>query len=151
MAMGLVFLACEDFMDTKNFTKQDDNSFPLTVDEANQLIVGVYNTLNEEISDYGKAAFFFNELASDERFGGGGTDNFNWQAISKLLNFGPDLTLGYWQNRYQEYSVRMWHSRNLKLFRGPTTNKRIQPTVRFISFEVTIISPWCSFSKMCRC
>jgi hypothetical protein len=101
IAIGLVFLGCEDFMDTKNFTKQDDNSFPLTVDEANQLIVGVYNTLNEEISDYGKAAFFFNELASDERFGGGGTDNFNWQAISKLLNFGPDLTLGYWQNRYQ--------------------------------------------------
>ena len=101
IAIGLVFVGCEDFMDTKNFTKQDDNSFPLTVDEANQLIVGVYNTLNEEISDYGKAAFFFNELASDERFGGGGTDNFNWQAISKLLNFGPDLTLGYWQNRYQ--------------------------------------------------
>lgn len=101
IAFGLLFIGCEDFMDTKNFTKQDDNSFPLTIEEANQLIVGVYNTLNEEISDYGKAAFFFNELASDERFGGGGTDNFNWQAISKLLNFGPDLTLGYWQNRYQ--------------------------------------------------
>lgn len=40
IAMGLTFLACEDFMDTANFTKQDDNSFPLTVEEANQLIVG---------------------------------------------------------------------------------------------------------------
>ncbi|MBF6598802.1 MAG: RagB/SusD family nutrient uptake outer membrane protein [Fermentimonas sp.] len=93
--------SCEDFLDNKNYTKQDDNSFPLTVEEANQLVVGVYNTLNEEISTYDNSHFFFYELASDERFGGGGTDNFNWQAISKLLNYGPDLFDGFWTNRYQ--------------------------------------------------
>ncbi|WP_436413255.1 RagB/SusD family nutrient uptake outer membrane protein [Petrimonas sp.] len=101
LAICLMFLSCENFLDNVNYTKQDDNSFPLTVDEANQLVVGVYNTLNEEISSYDNSAFFFYELASDERFGGGGTDNFNWQAISKLLNYGPDLFNGYWSNRYQ--------------------------------------------------
>ena len=100
-AISLMLLSCEDFLDNKNYTKQDDNSFPLTVVEANQLVIGVYNTLNEEISSYDNSAFFFYELASDERFGGGGTDNFNWQAISKLLNYGPDLFGGYWSNRYQ--------------------------------------------------
>jgi hypothetical protein len=101
VAITSLMWSCEDFLDNKNYTKQDDNSFPLTVEEANQLVVGVYNTLNEEIRSYDNSSFFFNELASDERFGGGGTDNFNWQATSKLLNYGPDLFLGFWSNRYQ--------------------------------------------------
>lgn len=101
VAITSLMWSCEDFLDNKNYTKQDDNSFPLTVEEANQLVVGVYNTLNEEISSYDNSSFFFNELASDERFGGGGTDNFNWQATSKLLNYGPDYFLGFWSNRYQ--------------------------------------------------
>lgn len=100
-AISLVLMSCEDFLDNTNYTKQDDNSFPLTVEEANQLVVGVYNTLNEEISSYDRSSFFFNELASDERFGGGGSDNYNWQAVSKLLNYGPDLFQGFWANRYQ--------------------------------------------------
>jgi hypothetical protein len=101
MASFLLF-SCEDFLYTENYTKKTMVSFPLNLDDANQMITGVYNTLNEEIqSNYTSSPFFITELASDERFAGGGVNDRPWHAVDKLMNFGVNMMAGFWRNRYE--------------------------------------------------
>lgn len=100
--IGLLFASCEDFLDSENYTKKTTVSFPLNVEDANQIITGIYNTLNEEIqSNYTSSPFFIAELASDERFSGGGVNDRSWHAVDKLMNFGTNMMGNFWSNRYQ--------------------------------------------------
>ena len=38
----LTMSGCNDFLDTQNYVKKDTSNFPQNVDDANQLLTGVY-------------------------------------------------------------------------------------------------------------
>ena len=99
---GFLFVGCSDFLDSENYTKKTTSNWPKNVDDAEQVIAGIYNAINQEYSaDYICSHFFVSEIASDERFGGGGENDRGWQALDKLMNFGPSMFEPYWRRRYQ--------------------------------------------------
>lgn len=97
----LVCTSCEDFLDTKNLKKKDTTNFPKTATDADNMITGIYSTLNKAVSDYTSTNFFVSELASDDRFGGGGENDKAFQGIGHLMNSGPDLMKPFWVARYE--------------------------------------------------
>ena len=93
----LAFTNCEDFLDTKSYSEKDLTNFPENVDDANQMLTGIYASMNVDIL----SGFYIGELASDERFGGGSdTDKF-MHAIDRLMNSGANMCAGLWWARYR--------------------------------------------------
>lgn len=96
----IMFTGCSDFLDTENYTKKTTANWPKSVTDAEQMITGIYNSINQEYTNY-VSHFFTSELASDDRFGGGGQDDQVWQAIDKFMNYGSSMFEAYWKYRYQ--------------------------------------------------
>ncbi|MDR3142933.1 MAG: RagB/SusD family nutrient uptake outer membrane protein [Tannerellaceae bacterium] len=101
VAATFLCLSCEDYLDTDNLTKKDTTSFPLSAEDADQMITGIYSTLSMAISNPQTSYFYAAELASDERFGGGGENDKLMQAIDKLMNSEPDMFKTFWEARYK--------------------------------------------------
>src|SRR3546814_6003215 len=75
VALVIFFSACEKNLDSENYTKKNTGNFPTTVADANQTIIGIYSTLSAAISNSQNTSFYMAELASDDRFGGGGEND----------------------------------------------------------------------------
>ncbi len=101
IATVLLFASCEDYLDTENLTKKDTTNFPLSADDADQMVTGIYATLNMVLSSPERSYFYVSELASDDRFGGGGENDKLMQAIDKLMNAEPDMFQTFWEYRYR--------------------------------------------------
>ena len=69
-AASLLLMSCEDFLDTKNLTKKDTSNFPMTVTDAQQMITGIYSSLNYAVANPSSSYYYVAELAADDRFGG---------------------------------------------------------------------------------
>lgn len=98
IAMIPLFLAgCNSFLDTENYTEKDLTNFPETVEDANQLLTGIYASMNVDIT----SGFYISELASDDRLGGGSQGDKFAHAIDRLMNVGTDMVSGLWSARYR--------------------------------------------------
>ena len=45
---SLLFTACGDFLDTQDLTHKNTSNFPKTVVDAQQMLTGVYQNMNEQ-------------------------------------------------------------------------------------------------------
>ena len=99
-----VFNSCEDFLTTKSYTTKDENSFPISEKDANQMLVGVYAILNVSHAQGIHTWHFISEVVSDDRFGGGGENDKAMQAISHLMFSDIDQFSDFWNRRYQGIS-----------------------------------------------
>ncbi|MCD7975997.1 MAG: RagB/SusD family nutrient uptake outer membrane protein [Tannerellaceae bacterium] len=97
----LVFASCEDFLDTDNYVKKNTGNWPISESDAEELLTGVYATLADVTTNAADSYFYLAELASDERFGGGGENDKDMQGFDKLMNTKNDRMLTFWQGRYQ--------------------------------------------------
>jgi len=93
--------SCEKFLDTESFDKKNTGNFPVTVADANSMLTGIYTSLNTAMSDPQHSHFYMAELASDDRFGGGGENDRDMQGLDHLMNTQPDRFLSFWSARYQ--------------------------------------------------
>lgn len=100
LGVGL-FSSCEKFLDTESFDKKNTGNFPVTVEDAQSMLNGIYSSLNAAVSEPQHSHFFMAELASDDRFGGGGENDRDMQALDHLMNTQPDRFLSFWTARYQ--------------------------------------------------
>lgn len=100
LCLGL-FTSCEKFLDSESFDKKNTGNFPVTVDDAHSMLNGIYSSLNTVVSDPQHSHFFMAELASDDRFGGGGENDRDMQGLDHLMNTQPDRFLSFWTARYQ--------------------------------------------------
>jgi uncharacterized lipoprotein YajG len=66
-----LFAGCENFLDTESYTKKNTSNFPATQADAEQMITGIYATMNDLIANPESHPFFIYEMAGDDRFGGG--------------------------------------------------------------------------------
>ncbi|MDR1645849.1 MAG: RagB/SusD family nutrient uptake outer membrane protein [Tannerellaceae bacterium] len=98
----LVFAAtgCESFLDTESYTKKNSSNFPLNEDDAEQLLTGVYTTLSRAQASPGNTYFFTAELASDDRYGGGGENDKDFQVVTHLLYANLDRYKSFWSAKY---------------------------------------------------
>ncbi len=93
--------SCEGFLDSESFNKKNTGNFPVTVADANSMLVGVYNSLNLAMTNAPHSHFYMAELASDDRFGGGGENDKDMQGLDHLMNTLPDRFLPFWSARYR--------------------------------------------------
>ena len=97
--LSFSLISCEDFLDTKNLTKKDSSSFPVTVEDADQALTAIYsrlycNTVHEN-------PYIIGETASDDRAGGGGANDRKPHAINQLLKTDENMFPNIWSIRYQ--------------------------------------------------
>jgi len=104
---SLLFTACGNFLDTQDLTHKNTSNFPKTVVDAQQMLTGVYENLNEQFDNhlYGnipsRSFWFYAEVASDDRLGGGGPNDQGWQAEDMFLQYSnSDMYRMIWQVRY---------------------------------------------------
>ncbi|MCS2308821.1 RagB/SusD family nutrient uptake outer membrane protein [Bacteroides thetaiotaomicron] len=101
LCVGACLCGCENFLDTENYTQKNTGNFPLSADDANAMLTGIYsiqNTYNTVVKNH---PYLVSEAASDERLGGCGENSTDIQSLDKLVvpnlnNFEP-----IWINRYQ--------------------------------------------------
>jgi hypothetical protein len=99
-ASAILFTGCESFLNTENLTQKNTSNYPKTLVDAQQVIAGVYNNLNVVNANPQETFLYVSELASDDRFGGGGTNDKLMQACDLMLNYGPNMLGDYWGQRY---------------------------------------------------
>lgn len=96
----ILFSGCEDFLDTESYTKKNTSNFPSSQEDAEQMITGIYSSMNELIRNPEQHPFFIYELAGDDRFGGGSTSNMGAQSLDRLLNPTMSFMEDLWRTRY---------------------------------------------------
>ncbi|MBD1429798.1 RagB/SusD family nutrient uptake outer membrane protein [Sphingobacterium sp. SGL-16] len=101
MLFAASLTSCDNFLDTESFDKKNTGNFPVTVADAQSMLTGIYNSLNAAISNVQNTHFYMAELASDDRFGGGGENDRDMQGLDHLMNTQPDRFLTFWTARYQ--------------------------------------------------
>lgn len=100
-SLALLFSSCEDFLDTENLTKKNTSNFPETVDDAEQMLTAIYNTLNTASANPQDTYFYAASLASDDQFGGGGENDKLMQALDLLMNYQSSMLENFWSVRYE--------------------------------------------------
>ena len=100
-----ILLGCDDFLDVQSYTTKDSSTYPKTEKDANEVLTGVYGSLARSNGGGGgrtveSSYFFVAELASDERMGGGGINDFTYQGMAHLLYNNLDLFNDGWRERY---------------------------------------------------
>jgi hypothetical protein len=104
IVLTLVFASCEDYLDTESYTKKNTGNYPQTADDAIQMVTGVYSTLNKPLANVQNTYFYAAELASDDRFGGGGENDKDMQVLDHLLYTNMDRFKSFWSDRYSGIS-----------------------------------------------
>lgn len=100
----LTFSACEDFLDTESYTKKNTENYPTTEKDALEMVTGVYATMNNAMQNVQNTYFYAAELASDDRFGGGGENDKDMQVLDHLLYTNMDRFQTFWSDRYSGIS-----------------------------------------------
>ncbi|WP_374165673.1 RagB/SusD family nutrient uptake outer membrane protein [Arcticibacter sp. MXS-1] len=100
-AAALSFSSCEKFLDTENYTKANTGNYPASLRDAQQVLTGIYNNLSIATANPQFSFFYISELASDDRLGGGGDNDFVMQAEDLLMNYNQSMLAQFWADRYQ--------------------------------------------------
>ncbi len=102
LAVALVFslCSCEDALDSTNYTQKTTATFPETYADAQQMLAAVYQNLSQVNATPQASFFYISMLASDDNFGGGGTNDKLMQAEDLLCNYQSNMLQQFWADRY---------------------------------------------------
>jgi hypothetical protein len=130
-----VFTSCEDFLDTESYTKQNTANFPANVADAEKMLTGIYSAFNRAMNSVSTTHFYVAELASDDRFGGGGETDYLMQAIDRLKNYGQSAFSAFWTARYEGISranTALATMDNCEGWNSEAQKKQFEGEVRFL-------------------
>lgn len=91
----------ESFLDTDNLTNKDESNFPVNVNDANEILTGLYRPLMGDCDVPYANPLLVAELMSDERFGAAGKDDPPCQAVANFSKVSEDMYAGFWERMYQ--------------------------------------------------
>lgn len=97
----LLLTGCkQSFLDTQNLTQKSSDNFPQTPVEADQAVTGIYAVL---ATGFGGLAnpILLSEIMSDDRFGGGGQDDRDPQALEFFRVKDPNAFSTTWASCYK--------------------------------------------------
>lgn len=98
---ALLLSSCEDFLSVEPLTQKTGENFPQTADDAKQMMAGIYTTMNNETRLTDQSYFFFCEVASDEKLGGGGVNDLKAQAAEAFMSSDPEMLRPSWETTYE--------------------------------------------------
>ncbi|WP_320052712.1 RagB/SusD family nutrient uptake outer membrane protein [uncultured Acetobacteroides sp.] len=97
---ALFFVGCsQSFLDTEELTKKTGSNFPGTEEEANQALVGAYSILPSFAGT--DNILLISELMSDDRFGGGGQNDREPQAMNVFRVTNDNQYNSCWATYYK--------------------------------------------------
>ena len=88
-------------LDSMSMTEKDTTNFPVNGEDAAQALAGIYQNLNAVNANPQETWHYYALLASDDQYGGGGTNDKLMQAMDLILNYNVDMTRDFWKQRYQ--------------------------------------------------
>ena len=97
--VALGFSSCD--LDSVSMKEADTTNFPVTSEQIDQTLAGVYQNLNEITKNPQESYHYWSLLASDDMLGGGGANDKLMQACDLLCNYGTNMTENFWKARYQ--------------------------------------------------
>lgn len=84
----------------ENIGEMSASEFPKTDADAEAVIAGVYQNLNNVHANPQESFLYYSQLASDDALGGGGTNDKLMQAMDLLCNYNADMTYDFYTARY---------------------------------------------------
>lgn len=99
-AITLGFNSCS-IDDVENITELSQSVFPATQEDAEAVLAGVYQNLNETHANPQMSFLYLACLASDDQLGGGGSNDKLMQAEDLMLSSGYDMTNQFYNDRYK--------------------------------------------------
>lgn len=98
LLIAVSLVSCDGFLDTKDYTNKNDQNFPLTEKDANMSLASCYHVMAslQEFSSY-----YVGDMLSDDRFGGGGPNDFNQQAWDQMKKSTENMQEQTWIRLYQ--------------------------------------------------
>lgn len=88
-------------LDSVSMKEADTTNFPVTSEQIDQTLAGVYQNLNEINKNPQESYHYWSLLASDDMLGGGGANDKLMQACDLLCNYGTNMTEDFWKARYE--------------------------------------------------
>ena len=79
-------------LDSMSMTSKDTSNFPVNAEDAAQALAGIYQNLNAVNANPQETWHYYAMLASDDQYGGGGTNDKLMQAMDLILNYNVDMT-----------------------------------------------------------
>lgn len=97
----LILTGCDDFLSFDPLLDKTSANFPQTEEEAKQMIAGIYTTMSNELQLTDMSFFFINEIASDQKLGGGGVNDVKAQAYEAFAYSESDMLGHNWETTYE--------------------------------------------------
>jgi len=97
----LTIISCSDFLDTKNLTEYDLESFYNTPEQIDMALGGVYNSFFIKPPYLNNEPDLIANILSDDMLAGGGSDDTYAKNIEFWQNPTEDAYLGAWKAYYQ--------------------------------------------------
>jgi len=100
IAMTLMAISCKkDFLDMQQLYQKTDASYYSNPGEVEQGLTGIYSCLTTSAG--ADEPIFLAELLSDDRFGGGGTNDLQFHATDAFASSGVDMYLEMYNDAYK--------------------------------------------------
>lgn len=98
--VALSFASC-GIDDVQNVGELSTTDFPVSKEDGNAVLAGVYQNLNEVCANPQMSFLYYAQLASDDMLGGGGVNDKLMQAEDLLCNYNADMTNTFYEARYK--------------------------------------------------
>ena len=99
--IAVLLMGCEDFLEEKPLTLKTSANFPQTAEDAEQMMAGIYTTMNNAQRFADESYFFVCEVASDDILGGGGVNDVKAQAYENFMYSDPEMLKHAWEQGYE--------------------------------------------------
>ncbi|MFR9611375.1 MAG: RagB/SusD family nutrient uptake outer membrane protein [Rikenellaceae bacterium] len=96
-----MLISCEDFLDVKSYTTINMTNFPESQADMDALVTGLYVSQLCTTKQVQNHPYILSETASDERFGGGGANDYAIQALDKLMAVSDEQFSETWARNYE--------------------------------------------------
>ena len=100
-AIAILGLTSCDIDNVENISGLSTEGFPASEEDGVAVLAGVYENLNATHANPQCSYLYMACLASDDQFGGGGTNDKLMQALDLMCNYGNDMTNVFWGQRYE--------------------------------------------------
>lgn len=101
LVITLLLVGCKDFLDEKPLTLKTSANFPQTAEDAEQMMAGIYTTMNNAQRFADQSYFFVCEVASDDKLGGGGVNDIKAQSYENFMYSDPEMLKHAWEQGYE--------------------------------------------------
>ena len=100
-AIATLGLASCGIDSVENISELSTENFPVMEEDGVAVLAGVYENLNATHANPQCSYLYMACLASDDQYGGGGTNDKLMQALDLICNYGNDMTNPFWSQRYE--------------------------------------------------